>query len=230
MKRFSISTETFRSGFYDHVELDLLSNPIQKLKSYYLDPKQVDRITQTNLKTIIDRRSSLRVEFGWSFESEWHYEKIMEECIEQVVPKYNYAPNLMVSDLRCSWLGFMPYNTFEQKTYEDLSSYALIMFNNELIDFQCEVLNFIANHKLFLQHAILRNDAYRFDKFKRIRKNRDALAETYEFYMKAFDDVGAISSIPRDILEEHIGCHFLYHPDLFFQLLSISVLKGEVYE
>jgi len=32
------------------------------------------------------------------------------------------------------------------------------------------------------------------------------------------------------LIEEYIGCHYLYHPDLFFELVDFYKLKGSVYD
>lgn len=154
----------------------------------------------------------------------------MAECIDIVVPRYNVGLNPMVSDLRCSWLGFVPFNTFDKTVYEELSPAAMILFNNELIDFQADVVKFISEHKIFRQHSILRSDTYRFATFKESRKDKEALEDLYRYYIQAMQDVSSVKGIPRDYLEEQIGCHFLHHPDLYFELLEFSILKGEVHE
>ena len=230
MKQFIILTEPCTIGFYKHIYLNLLDSGIEENNKKRINLEKSRYITSNELKRIIDNTASLRVDFGWSFENERQYKQIMNECLEKVVSKYDFSPTNLISDMRCSWIGFVPYNTFEKKIYEDLSLYALIYFNNKLVDFQNEVMQFIINHRIFLQHSILRNDLYRFEKFKKIRKNKEALVDAYHFYIEACKDVSYVSAMPRDILEEQIGCHFLYYPDLFFELLEISVLKGEIYE
>jgi hypothetical protein len=39
-----------------------------------------------------------------------------------------------------------------------------------------------------------------------------------------------INSIPRSFVEEFIGCHFLHHPDTFFELVEFFMLKGNIYD
>jgi hypothetical protein len=154
----------------------------------------------------------------------------MQECIEKISPKYNIGVNDMVTDLRCSWLGFMPANIFEKVVYEDLSIYGLVLFNNEVVSFQEEVLTHVANHQIFKQHSLTRNDRYRFNYLKSIRQDADALVDAYWQYITAIKDIVQIPQIPRDIIEEDLGCHFLYHPELFFELITITKLKGELYD
>jgi hypothetical protein len=229
--RFNITTETCTIGFQEHILINLLRPiPDQLQRRYLYNRSGPDKGNPEKLKKIIERNSSLRIDFGWSFESSTHYEQIMKECIEEVIPKFNVGVSRMVSDLRCSWLGFIPLNTFEKIVYEDLSLYGLIIFNNDLVNFQTEVIKFITEHQSYRQHALLRNERYRFQYFKDIRKDPDALEAAYQHYMNAVTDVCMISSLPRDIVELEIGCHFLYHPDLFFELLEFSILKGTIHE
>ena len=231
MKRFSIQSESYTSGFHEHVTLDLRSPVVEQLRRKRLQFRMSGLQGEiAALKGIIQRNSSLRVSFGWSFERSDHYETIMAECLDIVAPKYNVGINQMISDLRCSWLGFVPFNIFEKPIYEDLSPASMILFNNELIDFQTDVVKFIAEHRIFRQHSILRSDSYRFDTFKECRKDPDALEDLYRYYIQAMQDISLVNGIPRDYLEEQIGCHFLYHPELFFELLEFSILKGEVHE
>ena len=126
-------------------------------------------------------------------------------------------------------LLFMPFNSFEIDEISRMSSYSLTLFNNELADFQNEVVQFIFNHKIFRQHAIMRNNAYRFEYFKKYRKDKDMLIESYQLYIDSFKDI-LLMPVDRNILEEQIGCHFLSQPDTFFELLSMSILKGDVYD
>ena len=230
MKRFIISSDPYTIGFDEHVQIDLLHSLSDRNNKKKIPLTSVGVIAPEDIRRLIDNHSSMRVDFGWAFESDRFYEQVMQDCLNNVIKRYNFSPGLLVSDMRCSWLGFVPYNTFERKSYEGLSAYSLVLFHNELIDYQNEVIDFISNHKIFLQHSILRNESYRFYKFKKIRKNRDELMDTYRFYLDACREVSLIAAMPRDILEEQIGCHFLYHPDLFFELLEISILKGEIYE
>jgi hypothetical protein len=181
-----------------------------------------------SIQKIIENNSSLRVDFGWSFESAYHYETVMDDCIRAVVHKYNDKVGMMISDMRCSWLGFVPFNVFDRHVYEDMSIYSLILFNNEVIDFQKDVINFVSNHPIYREHAILRDTAYRFSYFKEIRKNPVALSAAYAYYLSAIGNVSAIKPVPRSILEGDIGCHFLYNPDLFFELLDFSILNGDI--
>jgi hypothetical protein len=182
------------------------------------------------LKRIIEKNASLRIDFGWSFESETHYKTIMKECIETVAPYYNSSVAKMMADLTCSWLGFVPHNSYDKEVYKDLSTYGLIIYNNELVNFQINVVTFIIEHRLYKQHAMLRDEWYRFEFFKNVRKDKVALEAAYHGYIDCIKDICMLKAIPRDLLETQIGCHFLYESDLFFELLEFSILKGEIYE
>lgn len=134
----------------------------------------------------------------------------------------------LVSDLRCDWIGFI--GPCDGPVYEDLSIYSLIIFNNDLIKYQEEIINFILNHPTYKQHALTRNDRYRFKYLKSIRKDGDALEAAYWQYIEAIRDTMNMPTLSRDIIEEDIGCHFLYHPELFFELITLTTLKGYLYE
>ena len=229
MTTFSISDETCTFGFQDHATLNPLKSISEQLGRRKLVHRQSSDLGNPfKLQKIIEKNSSLRVSFGWSFESGTMFKTIMAECIENIAPKYNIVVNNMVTDLRCSWIGFMPANIFEKAAYEDLSIYGLVLFNNEVISFQEEVLTHIANHKIYKQHSLTRDDRYRFNYLKSIREDEAALEDTYWQYITAIKDIVQIPQIPRDIIEEDLGCHFLHHPELFFKLLTITKLKGEL--
>jgi len=231
MTTFTITQETCKFGFHDHITLDpALSIPEQlnRKKLYYRRPS--DTGNPLKIQKIIEENSSLRIDFGWSFEASAMFETIINECIEKITPKYNIGVNHMTSDARCSWIGFMPANTFEKKMYEELSLYGMIIFNNELTSYQEEVVEYIVSHKIYKQHSLTRDNRYRFNYMKSIRKNEDALVDAYWQYIEAIKDTIQLKQIPRDIIEEDLGCHFLYYPTLFFELISLTKLKGELYE
>jgi hypothetical protein len=157
------------------------------------------------------------------------YQSVMDDCIRDVIPMFNQYAGLMTADSSCYWIGFVPHNFYDREVYKDMSLYSLILFNNDIIDFQIKVIEYISNHEISRQRAIINNDHYRFDYFKNIRKNRSALSEAYQYYINSINIVENINTIPRDLVEQDIGCHFLYQPDLFFELLEFSILKGEVH-
>jgi hypothetical protein len=113
--------------------------------------------------------------------------------------------------------------------YEDLSTYGLIIFNNDLIDFQIAVISFIAQHKSFKEHSLLRNESYRFDYYKAIRQDPIALEDAFHYFIDSIKETSGLEVIPQGYLEECIGCHYLHHPDVFFELLDFYTLKGSIY-
>ena len=229
---FTILTDQCTIGFQDHANINPLL-PIDKQlnrRRLYFRTNPEAMSDHRILKKVIENNASLRINFGWSFESEYHFKKLMAECIEEIAPRFNCNVGILISDLRCDWLGFVPHNVFDKEAYVDLSTWGLILFNNEIIDFQINVVEYIIGHEIYKEHSMLRDDTYRFECFKRVRKDREALVDAYHYYMKSIKGVCAIKSIPRDYLEEQIGCHFLYNPDLFFELLEFSKLKGEIHE
>ena len=231
MATFSITQETCTFGFHDHITLDPLQ-PIatQLARQRLFHCRGTDLGNPLKIQKIIENNASLRINFGWSFESAEMFETIMAECIDKISPKYNIGVSNLTSDTRCSWLGFLPANVFERTVYEELSIYGMVIFNNELVAFQEEVTDYVASHKIYKQHSLTRDDRYRFNYLKSIRKNEAALEDAFYQYINAIKDTIQLKQIPRDIIEEDLGCHFLHHPDLFFQLLSITKLKGELYE
>ena len=228
LDRFNIQTNPYIAGFNHYVTLKLDESIDEQLCRWRIDyGYEYDDDTYT-IQRVIIRNLSLGINFGWSLGSEKHFEQIMKECIETVASKYSYDFGTMISDTRCSWLGFVQFNIFEKIEYEDLDKMEQIDFNNQLIEYQIEVVKFVTQHKIFLQHSLLRDDSYRFKYFKIKRKDRDLLYDAYHYYIDAIKEVGMISKIPRQLVEEQIGCHYLHHPDLFFELLEFSILKGNI--
>jgi hypothetical protein len=231
MKRFSISKDSCTIGFQEHVNIDL-SKPVEdqlhrrKLFFRY----GLDKGNARELIKIIECNSSLRIGFGWSFESTHIFEKVMHECEQAVKPTFTGDIVEMTSDTRCDWFGFVPFNTFDAAFYEDLCIEDLISFNNNLISYQTQVVKFVTSHPDYLYHAMVRDDGYRFKYFKERRKDPLALSSAFQYYVDAVRAASGVNTIPRCIIEEMIGCHFLYNPDVFFELLEFHALKGQVYE
>lgn len=231
MTQFEITNESCSIGFHKHIKLDITKPIDLQLNRHRLVSRAgIGQGDIVKLKSIIEQNSSLRVAFGWSFESAAQYEEMMDECINIVMTKYNGLTCPMASDLRSDWLGFMPFNVFEKMLYEHLDVHDLIIFNNKLIDFQIEVTKFISTHKCFLQHSLLRNATYRFNYYKLLNKNPDELSEAFHYYIDSIKDIVGITTIPRRHIEIDIGCHYLYHPEIFFELLEFYKLKGVIYE
>jgi len=228
VSRFIISDHDYTTGFQQVDYLDLTKSIFEQIKRERLVIAPEFITDADEIKKIIEKNSSLRINFGWAFKSRNHFTEIMEECIEEIVPLYDIYAGQMVSDNKCSWLGFVPFNAFEKVLYEKLSSYSLVLFNNELINFQIKVIEFIIEHEIFKKHAILKDKRYRFNFFKSVRKNSVALCNAYRYYLDAIHEIEELDSISTDKLEEDIGCHFLYQPDLYFELLEFSILKGEI--
>jgi hypothetical protein len=230
MTTFIIRQESCTIGFNNHVTLNpLISVPVQLNRRQLFHRKSGSDGSSFKIQKIIEDNISLRIDFGWSFESEEIYKTIMSECICAIAPKYNTSINL-ISDKRCSWLGFSPFNVFEKIVYENLDTYHLILFNNEIVSFQEDIVNYIANHKIYKQHSLIRDVRYRFDYLKSVRKDKDALEDIYWQYIDAIKETVQLTEIPRDIIEEDLGCHFLHYPTLFFELIAFTKLKGELYE
>jgi hypothetical protein len=231
MSKFTISVENCTTGFSEHVTLDLLRPVEDQLNREIIIPHSGPETYNTSyLKHIIDRNASLRISFGWSFESGHQYEQMMDECLKELLPRYTVFPETLVSDMRASWLGFMSFDIFERLIYEDLDVNGLIAFNNELIDFQTEVVRFISKHKCFLQHSFLRNSNYRFHYMKSMRNDPAMLSDAFQYYVDAIEDTIGMLYVSRQHLEENIGCHYLNYPDIFFELLGFYKLKGVIYD
>jgi len=231
MKRFSILREPCTIGFAENVTLNLFQ-PIegQLNRRRLLHRRGPDKGGVNEILKIIEKNSSLRISFGWSFESTEIYEDLMNECTEQVAIKYNIHAGNMMSDTRCDWLGFVPFNVFDAEKYADMSVTSLIIFNNELIDFQTEVVKFISTHKHFLDHSLVRNDEYRFRYFKSIRKDPVALVDAFHYYLDAIKDTTGVNTLSKSLIEEFIGCHYLHHPETFFELVNFYTLKGSIHD
>ena len=232
MERFVYSQTNSNIGFQNYVNLDLFKTIEEqlKLRDMVIRKHLQDPENHRAIRAYIEKNSSLRIGFGFSFESESMFRQMMTECVDEVMPKYNIAVGSLTGDTRCDWFGFMPLNIFEKAAIEDLSLEGLIQYNNELIKFQYEIVKFVFNHKLFRQHSIVRNNEYRFKYFKSLRHKEAELVDAFWFYLDSIKETSLCSVIPRDIIEVQVGCHFLYNPDKFFEILEFIKLKGELYE
>lgn len=230
MKYFTVENEPCTTGFQEHVTIDLTKSVEEQVIRRKLRIRAGPNVGKAgDLIKIIEHNASLRINFGWSFESVYCYEQIMDDCITKLSSRFGNIIK-MTTDNQCSWLGFLPLNCFERIVYETLPVYDLILFNNNLITLQIDIINFVTQHEIYKQHAILRDDRYRFAKFKSVRKYPVELADAYRYYMSAVRDVCQLVALPRDMLEEQIGCHFIGQSELFYELLAFSILKGEIYD
>lgn len=228
MSFFEIATDSCLIGFQTHVNLDPVY-PVELQIGGTLLTGYED-IDKQEIATIIQKNSSLRLSFGWSFESDVIFRDMMVECLAQINPKYELYMGNLITDLRCSWIGFVPFNSFEMEVCVLLSREELVEYNNLLVGFQTDVIRFIVNHKYFLQHSLLRNSDYRFQYFKVIRNQPLELSDAFSYYINAIIDTTGLTMISRIELEEQVGCHYLQHPDIFFELLEFYKLKGIIYE
>lgn len=230
MNRFEVLYQNYYStGFQEVITLQIDKPICDQLRRVKLDPYTLSDFKDTRtLKKIIEKNSSLRINFGWSFESLDMLETMMKECIEEVLPRYESSVGNMVSDCQCSWIGFVPFNVFDKVIYEELSADSLIRFNNELINFQIDVVEFISRYKSFRSHSLLRNDTYRFKYYKEIRHNTEKLSDAFHYYMDSIKDTSGLEIIPQGFIEESIGCHYLHHPEIFFEILNFYKLKGSI--
>jgi glutaredoxin-related protein len=154
----------------------------------------------------------------------------MKDCQSAIRSPFTGFTVSLISDRHADWFGFEPFNVFDKMFYNDLCVEDLVYFNNKLIEYQTEIVKFVASHKIFRNHLILRDRYFRFDYFKTRRKDPVALSESFQYYMDAICDVMGLSHIPRDVIEEDVGCHFLHHPSVFFELLEFYKLKGQINE
>lgn len=229
MGQFIISNETKNIDFHERIIIDPCLTVHSQLNRRQLFQRSSGGIgNPLSIQKIIEQNSSLRIDFGWSFESETQFKSIIVECIEKISPKYNIDMIDIISDMRCSWIGFLPLDKDTRMAYANLSMYEMILFNNEIIAFEEEIVKYIVGHRVFRQHALTRDSRYRFNYLKSIREDADALEDAYWQYLTAIHDTVQIPQIPRDIIEQDLGCHFLKYPVLFSGLLLMTKLKGEL--
>lgn len=229
MINFNLYRDTCTTGFHFHATSTPLNPVPLSLKNRKIQlNKYAVKLTCNDVKKIIDRNTSVRVDFGWSFESDKILTDTVNQSLELIKPKYEIPVYNIVSDMRCSWIGFMSMNAFEREQYENLSLYNLIAYNNEIVCFQEELIQSITSQKSFVQHAITRDKEYRYDYFKSIRNDRTELEAAFSEFVDAIKDTIMIRSIPLYLIEDSIGCHYLNCPDLFFELVSFSILKGDI--
>lgn len=232
LERFTYLEESYKVGFQNYVRLNILE-PIEsqlELRELVIRKHIETKGDVKAIRSFVEKNSSLKIDFGFSFTTFAAYKQMMRECIAEVAPKYNVATGTLIGDADCNWFGFQPLNIFEQAAIEDLDIDSLILYNNELIRFQVDVVTFVANHPFYKQHSLALNDTYRFKYFKALRRDEGIICSAFWEYMDAFVTVRGVSGIHRDRLEKEIGCHFLYYPDKFFEMMEFLKLKGELYE
>jgi hypothetical protein len=179
----------------------------------------------TMVETII-AHASLKIDFGWSFESSDQLSSIMNECIEHFEGMRSQYYFDVISDFRGNWIGFIPFGTIDTT----LGVEQLIQYNNGLINFQTAIVKFIVSHTCFQQHAVLRDDNYRYEYLKKLRHNPDDLSDFFHYYIDAIYSTTGINMVFRKHLDIQISCHYLYYPEIYFELLTLYTLRGIIFE
>lgn len=236
MKNFTISPEVWAQGFqaYSSLNPDLPIEPqlrrqrIQQI-AYSSIEYEHNNNNLNGIKRVIEWNSSLRVSLGWRMSSA-SLTDVIFECTEtaESSPRFNIIE--IVSDLRCDWIGFLGFNTFDKLNFETLSKTELIDFNNEIIDYQVDVLTNLSKHPVYRSYRIVRDLEYRYNYFKAIRKNPIALGHAFQYYIDALMVTSELNTIAADVIEEMIGHHYLYYPEVFFESLNFNILRGSIYE
>jgi hypothetical protein len=230
MIKFEFGQDTQKKGFSEQVTVNMYEPVENWLRRAELSVESIhiDTTSRLAFKKTILWNSSLRVDFGWSFDSNRSIHYMMEDVINSVQASSMYIRCNIVTDTQLNWIGFLPYNIFETVDFDSLSNYGLIVFNNNLIKIQTDIISKVISHKRFLEHAILRDSSYRYNFFRSIRHDENILSDAFHSYMDAFAAAGIVSHIPIEMIEQDIGSHFLRHPDLFFELMNFYTLKGMI--
>lgn len=225
---FTILKHKTNPVFHQLVRLNLCKPIDEQLSRYYI---KGTGHSKEEVGNIIELNTSLCVEFGWGFYSSTDFEHIMEDCTKHVHPKYNnYITGHTFTDTSYSWLGFEKQYTFYNDTFRDYDLESLITYNNEISHFQTEVIRYISSHELFLKYSIVHNFQYRYKYFNERKKDPVALSDAFHYYINAVTTPLGIFKVPKHLIEENIGCYYLHHPDVFFELLDFYILRGNIYE
>lgn len=228
---FTVSADSCTIGFQTHMVINPelpIEGQLHRRKLHFR--QGLDKGNAAELIKIIEWNSSLRVAFGWSFESARSLEEVINDCKSSIPSEFTGNLVDIISDNRCDWFGFIPFNVFNREYYKNFCIEDLIIFNNNLIDYHIKFVEAFSNHKNYKHHSFVRDERYRYNFFKNIRHNPVALSDAFQYYIESAIDTSGLKSIPRDIVDQMIGCHYLYHPDVFFELLEFNILKGTVYE
>ena len=220
--RFTIIDSVYVHGFYSYMTY----NKLYKRLVYLIPISKYKELHRSECIMYIRDRSSFCVFFGWDI-SEEDLTIIMNDCINNVIPNFSIGTGKMFTDISRRWLGFEQINLFEEEYYlRDLNTYSLILFHNEIINFQDSVLTFVTEHEIYKNYQIIKDSNYRYEYFKDRQKDRYKLSEGYAFYIDAAKYLN--SKLTEKIISMDIGCYFLNHSDLFFELLNFSLLKGDI--
>jgi hypothetical protein len=122
----------------------------------------------------------------------------------------------------------MPYNIFERSVYENLSTEDLINFNNNICNFQIDIVQSILDNANYKHHLLIKDKNYRYDFFKLKRKNKEDLIDGFHYLLESLNELYPYDTYPIQFIEELIGSHFLYYPDTFFELIDFYTLKGKI--
>lgn len=219
---FTAHTSYFPEGFFETAYIRSYRRP-----ELYRDTVSNTATVVEALKTIRNN-SSLRLNFYWSFESMGMLESVITDCLNIIKPPLAPEYCSMISDPGCNWIGFKKYNDFTCLRLQETVPDHLVEFNETLVEYQSDVAQFISNHCLFKQHEIIRDDVYRYNTFSALKDDREQLYDAFQYTMESLLNTSGVSPIPLSIVEAMIGCHYLRHPDIFFELVDFNILQGNI--
>lgn len=231
---FRVETD-YRVGFQEHVSLARVQTVdeavLRRRRLFYRHHTETTEQLQY-IRRVLQSNSSLRIGFGWSFESTAFMINLFDECYADLIPRFERQITIprTVSDFRADWFGFETFNLFDQTALEGLDAYQMIVFNNSLIDFQIDMVRFVVQHPHYRAHQLCRDDSFRYARFKQARQNPDSLEDLTKEYLDSLKITTGMLSFPREIIEQSIGMHFLNHSSLFFELMDFYSLQGTIYD
>lgn len=183
--------------------------------------------TKEDLVRSIRQFSGLYIDFGWAFETPDDIELIFNDFLDNYYKsKYDFGD--IFTDHRCSWFGFEPLWPINTSYLDDMSLEELNTYQEQLVDYQIDVITHVQNHPLIFKYFLTRDSEFRFDYLKSKRENIDELTNGFWEYVTASMEISRFPYVFKDILEKEIGCHFIDHSSIYHELLLVLKLKGQI--
>lgn len=166
---------------------------------------------------------------GWTLDFDWEYTKVgqLEAAVEQASSAAGISHTAWLADASLGWLSPAPPARHQLDQLE-LDAALLTQYNQQWYQHMHAFLQHWVSQPVNQSHALLYIDLYRYQTGVTARHSTEGLADLFERYIQAWHTCCPDITLTRSEMEQHIGCHFLSAPQVFYRLLNFYTMSGHI--